>query len=157
MKKVSFIFFTLLTVIAVSCSDGNSDAVSEKGKFITASVTRGGDNARVIEWNVNAAEGVDFLAETQGEKSMVAITLKGKTEQKVEGEVQPLVLKLTAQNREDEMPHEFTATDESMTALKEAVKAEPGKEVEVTFKGEMKATDVPKMNNSKYFLNVVMP
>lgn len=158
MKKLTILLIATLAIIMSGCAgESNSNAVTEKGNFVTAAVTRGGANAKIVAWDVNAAQNVEYTCESEGEKAIVTVTLTGKTAEKPEGEVKDFELKLTPKVAESEMPHSLPATAESMAKVKEAVGGTAGGAVEVTFKGEMKMADAAKMNNSTYFVNVVMP
>ena len=160
MKKLSTLLIVVLTVTAFSCSGGaDTDKIQSSGKFVTASVTRGGPNAKVIEWDVNAAQQVDFSCATAGEVSEVTVTLTGKTDAKPEGELGDLTLKLTTQNEKGGLglPIDLPATEESMKTVREAVKGAVGTKVEVTFTGKVSKDDVAKLNGGKYFVNIVTP
>lgn len=157
MKKISILFIMLLTVSAYSCSE--ADKVESSGKFVTASVTRGGPNAKVIEWDVNAAQQVEFKCVTAGDVSEVTVTLTGKTAEKPKGDLSSLTLKLTSQDEKGKLgiPIDLPATEESMKTVQNAVQGAAGTKVEVVFTGKASKTDVDKLNGSNIFVNVVTP
>ena len=161
MKKLSILLTVMLAVVVMACTNegGGSNGVEEHGKFVSASVTRGGDNAKLVDWDVNAAQDVAFTVVSQGEKATLTVKLTGKAgEAKLEGDLaNPWVLKLTPYSTEEktEMPHELTAGADDMKAAATALKE--GKPVEMTFTGEIKSADAPKLNSSKYHINVMMP